>query len=190
MISGLQPNIEDQFSMALGSDSGTHVYRPSNKARLFFVVLGCFQLLGGAWLLSIGLHGWLKPFDRSASGSDPLVIAFPIIIACFLVISGALSIRIYWKRILKLSVDAVEVEFLYGARSLKYSAIKGRRSKGTQYGRCTVLVPSEQHLRKMVIKEGFIVDDFYKDWLSSIPDLDLIDKAKRKADGKLHWWED
>jgi hypothetical protein len=151
---------------------GTHVYRPSKKARIFFVIVGCFQLLLSVWLLSIALPEWLKAFSSSASGSDRLAASFRIVLASFLAMSGILSIRIYWKRILRLTADTVEVEFMYGLRSLNYKTILGRRSKATQYGRCTVLVPNDKRLRKMVIKGGFIVDDFYRNWLTTIPDLD------------------
>lgn len=100
--------------MALETGNNSHVYRPSNEARTFFVNFGCFQLLLGAWLLSIALPEWLKTFGSSVSGSVRLVVSLPILFGCFLVISGVLGVRMFWMPILKLSMDAVEVEFLFG----------------------------------------------------------------------------
>ncbi|HZB87848.1 MAG TPA: hypothetical protein VE291_04240 [Terracidiphilus sp.] len=108
---------------------------------------------------------------------------------CFLLASGLLHIRAYWKRILVLTTDAIQVEFLFGLRTLRFDDILGRRSKATRYGSCTVLVPKEKYQPKLIVKEGYVVDDSYRSWLASIPDLDIADKEKRRSAGKLHFWE-
>jgi hypothetical protein len=34
-----------------------------------------------------------------------------------------------------------------------------------------------------------VMDDYYRDWLASLPDLDAVDKGNRRAADKLHFWE-
>ena len=51
-----------------------------------------------------------------------------------------------------------------------------------------MLVPKGKGQRKLVIKVGYLIDDYYRGWLSSLPDLDAFDKENRRA-GKLHFWE-
>jgi hypothetical protein len=50
-------------------------------------------------------------------------------------------------------------------------------------------LPKQKSQRKMVIKEGYLIDDYYRGWLAALPDLDAVDKENRRAAGKLHFWE-
>jgi hypothetical protein len=175
--------------MEENSPDRTHGYRPSRNARAFFAVMGFFMLILGVWLLSMSLPDCIDKLRGGFSLTSQVVTCLMPVIGCFLVISGILSVRVYWKRILKLTTEAVEVEFFYGLRTLKFDDILGRRSRTTQFGSCTVLVPKEKRLRKLVIKEGFVVDDFYRNWIASLTDLDAADTEKRRAAGKLHFWE-
>jgi hypothetical protein len=181
----------DHYDSLVEQDSpnGVHIYRPSKNARTFFAVMGCFMFIMGIWLFSKSLPDCIDVLKGGPSVSSRVVTCLMPVIGCFLVISGILSVRVYWKRILTLTTNAVQVEFMYGLKTLKFDDILGRRSRATQYGRCTVLVPKGKHLRKLVIKEGFVVDDFYRDWLALLPDLDTADKENRRAAGKLHFWE-
>jgi hypothetical protein len=166
-----------------------HIHRPSKKARTFFAVMGCFGFLAGVWLLSRCVPECLAALTNDSSVSQQVISSLMVIIGVFLVVNGALLVRVYWKRILVLKPERVEVEFMYGLRSIEYEAILGRRSRATQYGSCTVLVPKQKSQRRMVIKEGYLIDDYYRDWLASLPDLDAVDKGNRRAAGKLHFWE-
>src|SRR5258708_2676959 len=115
---------------------GTHIYRPSKKARTFFAVMGCFSIVVGIWLLSRCIPDLLAALSNRSSGSSLVVSSLMVIVGVFLLVSGALQIRVYWKRILVLEPEKVEVEFIYGLRSIEYEAILGRRSRATQYGSC------------------------------------------------------
>jgi hypothetical protein len=106
-----------------------------------------------------------------------------------MVVQGAAIFRSCWKRVLALTPDAIAVEFLYGLRAMKFDDILGRRSQPTQYGQQTLIVPNTRQIRKLVIKEGYVVDDYYRNWLASLLDLDAADKERRRAGGKLHFWE-
>jgi hypothetical protein len=166
-----------------------HIYRPSKKARTFFAVMGCFSFVIGVWLLSQCVPDCMAALSNNSSVSSQVISSLMVILGVFLVVSGVLHVRVYWKRILVLKPEKVEVEFIYGLRSMEYDAIRGRRSRATRYGSCTVLVPKDKSRRKMVIKEGYLIDDYYRGWLSSLPDLDAFDKENRRAAGKLHFWE-
>lgn len=166
---------------------GTRIYRPSKRDRTFFAVLGCFTIIAGVWLESKTLPAAIDAIRQGSSRTSPS--CFLAVIGCFFVVGGILQIRVYWKRILMLTADTVKVEFIYGLRGMKFTDILGRRSRATQYGKCTVVVPKTKRLRELVIKEGFVVDDFYQNWLASLPDLDAADKEQRRAAGKLHFWE-
>jgi hypothetical protein len=143
----------------------------------------------GILLFSKSLPDCIDVLKEGPFVTSRVVTCLMPVLGCFLVIGGILSVRVYWKRTLRLTTNAVQVEFMYGLKTLKFDDILGRRSRATQYGSCTVLVPKGKHLRKLVIKEGFVVDDFYRNWLALLPDLDAADKEKRRAAGKLHLWE-
>jgi hypothetical protein len=175
--------------MEQDSPNGLHVYRPSKNARTFFAVMGCFIGIMGIWLFSKSLPGCIEALKGGSSVTGRVVNGLMPVLGCFFVIGGILQVRVYWKRILILTTNAVQVEFIYGLKTLKFDDILGWRSRATQYGHCTVIVPKEKRLRKVVIKEGFVVDDFYRNWLALLPDLDAADKEKRRAAGKLHFWE-
>ena len=134
----------------------------------------------GLWLFSMSLPDCFDKLSGFSLTSQVETRLMPVI-GCFLVITGFLSVRAYWKRILKLTRVAVEVEFIFGLRTLKFADILGRRSGATQYGSCTVLVPKQKRLRKLVIKEDFIVDDFYRNWIASLPDLDAANKENAQG---------
>ena len=157
------------------SPDGAHVYRPSRMERKFFAVVGFFMFILGLWLFSMSLPDCFDKLSGFSLTSQVETRLMPVI-GCFLVITGFLSVRAYWKRILKLTTEAVEVEFIYGLRTLKFGDILGRRSGTTQFGGCTVLVPKQKHLKKLAIKEDFVFDDFYHNWIASLPDLDAADR--------------
>jgi hypothetical protein len=170
---------------AAGLES-VHIYRPSKRARTLFAVLGCLTCVAGLWIL------WqcLPDLSNKSATRQPLMASsFVAVVGVFLVLNGVLQVRVYSKRILVLKPQRVEVEFMYGLRGMDYEAILGRRTRATQYGSCTVLVPKEKSQRKIVIKEGYLIDDYYRGWLASLADLDAIDKENRRAAGKLHFWE-
>jgi hypothetical protein len=176
--------------MEVAGFESAHIYRPSKKAIMFFAVMGCLSVVAGIWLLSRCVPDCLIALSNESATHQPLMASsFMVVVGVFLVVSGVMQVRVYWKRILVLGPERVEVEFIYGLRSMEYAAIRGRRSRATQYGSCTVLVPKEKEQRKMMIKEGYLIDDYYRGWISSLPDLDVIDKENRRAAGKLHFWE-
>ncbi|MDT7812546.1 MAG: hypothetical protein QOJ42_2462 [Acidobacteriaceae bacterium] len=133
----------------------THTYRPSKKVRTFFAVMGCFSFVVGIWPLSRCIPDLLAALSNRSSGSSLVVSSLVVIVGVIFVVSGPLQIRVYWKRILVLEPEKIEVEFIYGRRSIGFEATLGRRSRATQYGSCTVLVPKDKSQRKMVIKEGY-----------------------------------
>lgn len=159
------------------------------KARRFFAIMGCLMFIGGVWLLSMSIPACIEAIRDSSSRTSQIINCLMPIIGCFLVIQGFLHVRVYWRRVLILTSDAVTVEFICGLRGMKFSEILGRRSRATQYGHETLIVPKTKGLRKLVIKEGYVVDDVYRNWLASLPDLDAADKEQRRAAGKLHFWE-
>jgi hypothetical protein len=54
----------------------------------------------------------------------------------------------------------------------------------------TFLVPTSSCEQRPIKAPDVVFDEVFDKWLSSLPDLDAIDKEKRRAEGKLHWWED
>lgn len=156
---------------------------------MFFAVVGCILFMGGVWMLSMAVPDCINEL-RSGTKLTPRFVSCSMpLIGCFLIAMGLLQIRAYWKRVLILNADAVQVEFVYGLKTLKFNDILGRRTRATRYGHCTVIVPETKRLRKLVIKEGYDVDDFFRTWLASLTDLDAADKEKRREGGNLHFWE-
>lgn len=168
---------------------GTRVYRPSKKSRIFFAIMGGFGFAGGVWILA-NLAPWsIAQFRENPRPTSLLLCCFNVAIGGFMVIQSIAILRSYWKRAIVLTSNSVTVEFLYGTRTLRFGDILGRRTQPTQYGQQTVIVPKAKQFRKLIIKDGCVVDDYYRNWLASLPDLDAIDKERRRAEGKLHFGE-
>lgn len=166
-----------------------HIYRPSQRARMFFAILGCLASIAGIWLLAMSIPSYVAAIREGSSRTATVMAFLMVAIGSFMLVQGIAIFRSYWKRMLVLTSDAVMVEFLYGLKSIKFADILGRRSRATQYGSCTRIVPKAKSLPKITIKEGYIVDDIFRRWLALLPDLDAADKEKRRAAGKLHFWE-
>jgi hypothetical protein len=120
-----------------------HIYRPSKMARTFFAVMGCFSFVLGVWFLSRCVPDCMAALSNNSSVSSQVISSLMVIIGIFLVVSGVLHVRVYWKRILVLKPEKVEVEFIYGLRSMEYEAIRGRRSRATRHGSCRSRTPPE-----------------------------------------------
>ncbi len=176
-------------SMEPHSPIGMRIYRPSKRSRTFIAVSGGFVFIAGIWVLATLVPSQIAQLRNDPRPAALLYCCLSAAIGGFMVLQGIALFRSYWKRVLILTADAVMVEFLYGLRALKFTQILGCRAQHTRYGRQTVIVPNARPLRKLVIKEGYIVDDFYRDWLASLADLDAADKKRRRAEGKLHFWE-
>ena len=116
--------------MEVAGLESAHIYRPSKKARTFFAVMGCLSVVAGIWLLSRCVPDCLIALSNESAAHQPLMASsFMVVVGFFLVVSGVLQVRVYWKRILVLGPERVEVEFIYGLRSMEYAAIPGAALK-------------------------------------------------------------
>jgi len=92
-----------------------------------------------------------------------------------------------------LTSDMIESIGLCSHRTMHFSEIRGRRHEagGNSGLDRTILLPKDMTQGKIIIKDGagFVYDDFYKNWLATVPDLDAIDREQRRKDGKLRWYE-
>jgi hypothetical protein len=125
--------------------------------------------------------------------SGPEAIAISISGGLFLVILSALIFRGASRVSVVLRSDEIESNGVWTSAIMRFSNIRGRRNEsgGNSSVTRTILLPVDKKQTKLVIKDGlgFAYDDFYRNWLAAIPDLDAIDLAQRRKDGKLRIWE-
>jgi hypothetical protein len=175
--------------MSSPNASYPRIYVLSNRARVQYKVVGWILVLWGTvvtYFFGTYIH-WYK------NDIPDLVIYFTVIGAyCF---SPAILGVLFLTRALRVSVvlsaDSVHIQDLFRSVTLKFRDILGRRRRSGKAGPVTILIPKAdcQVRRSPKRPPDLAVDEFYSDWLYSLPDLDAIDKEKRRAEGKLHWWE-
>jgi hypothetical protein len=106
---------------------------------------------------------------------------------------GLLTFRGASRVSVTLTSDAIESVGLWSRRTMHFSEIRGRRREagGSSGLDRTILLPKDRKRGKIIIKDGlgFVCDDFFKNWLATVPDLDAIDREQRRKDGKLRWYE-
>jgi len=161
------------------------VYLPSRRSKITLVVNGCSQIVMGVFTTFI----FVRDGIYNSSGFDfmvPFVLGVWFFTIGFIFIRGALKLSVV------LSSNSIRVHTLVRSTTLPFDEILGKRSRAGKYSTHTLLIPKGKHHRKIVIKPsfGFAFDDTYTHWLASVPDLDAIDKEKRRAAGNLHIWEE
>ncbi len=168
-------------------DSKARVYLPSRGAKIMLRVMGGWWVAFGfiaACFLSV--HGVRTSHTRNYAFDF-----FAVIVYGFgSVVLGMLLFRSGSKLSVALTTDSIRINGLFRSATLRFDEILGRRNKIGRKRIQTFLVPTSSCEQRPIKVPDVVFDEVFDKWLSSLPDLDAIDKEKRRAEGKLHWWED
>jgi hypothetical protein len=167
--------------MDSSTDGGSRVYALSRGGRLLSRALG-------AWCIAVGsaITYFLAVHGEQNSGARNYLLDADVIFGLGLIYLGTIIFRGGSRLSVILSADSVQINGLWLSATLRMDEVLGRRQKAYRSGMRTILI-SKQRAAKI---PDLAFDDFFNSWLASIPDLDAIDKEKRRSEGKLHWWED
>ena len=85
----------------------------------------------------------------------------------------------------------VYIRGLLRYRELRLADVVGKRKRVGKSCTITYLISNPTaRLSPARLPDDVAYDETFNAWLASVPDLDAIDKEKRRAAGKLHFWED
>lgn len=162
-------------------------YRQSTLSRIIMPILGC--ITAGVGLMVV------------CSAANPRYRHEQVFVICFGLFGfaiGALVVRLALGLSVVLTSDTIEVTGLWSRSTLRFNEIRGRRYDGRRMN----IFPRDESQTKLVIMNfsGFAFDDFFRNWLASIPNLNAIDHdrqhAARESDlierrkkGKLRFYE-
>jgi hypothetical protein len=169
------PSLTPEFS---------RTYRLSKFYRIFLRVIGC----GTA---AMGLAAFYASADHHFTENNPHVVLICVIVGFFILILGLLTFRGASRVAVVLTPDAIESIGLSSRLTMRFTEIRGRRREAGGGVSRTILLPRDKTHGKLIIKDGlgFVYDDFYRNWLATVPDLDAIDRDQRRKEGKLRWYE-
>jgi hypothetical protein len=161
------------------------VYLPSRRSKITFILVGGAQIAFGSFhAIIFTINGGFR--GNRSDFMLPFVLAICFWTIGLIIIHGASKLSVV------LSSNSIRVRTLYRSTTLRFGEILGKRSRAGRYSIHTLLMPKDKIHPKIVIKGSFgiVFDDAYTTWLASIPDLDAIDREKRRAAGRLHIWEE
>lgn len=154
--------------------STERVYRMRSSQRVIAIIL----LVAGLFFL-VGFWGSVLSGARDAKFFELMVPMLFLLLAVFFTVRA-------FRNSVRLSDQVIELRSLRGTRTLPLDKIKGRRrylSRGDGESPDVwhlVLESNDDRYPKLDIEELYRFDDRFYIWLSSLPDLDELDKSRPK----------
>lgn len=139
-------------------------YRLKPTVRAFYLL---FALLG---ILFAGIPLWTaQSAARSFSPSTLLFTVFGLLFTLFFGLSTFLQF-------VELDHQSVSTGGLFGTRSLRLDAVKGRRTVNSRNGSYLLLESKNPEERRLTISSSFDFDERWNTSIQTLPDLDELDR--------------